>query len=56
MKTQLTYRCYNEQNVMIDKCKTGGTARRAKNIFRQYWDGYIRVVCDETGETIISKK
>lgn len=56
MQTQLTYRCYNEQGVMIDQCTTSMTARRAKNIFRQSYGGYIRVVCDETGETIISKQ
>ena len=56
MNTQLTYRCYNEQGVLIDKIRISGTIRRARNIFRETWSGYIKITCDETHETIISKK
>ena len=56
MKTQLTYRAYNEQGVQLDNIRISGSISRARNIFRETWSGYIKITCDETNEQRISKK
>jgi len=58
MKTieQLTYVVTNEQGVLIDKIKTSGTIRQARNIARKTWGGWIKISCNESGEQLISRK
>lgn len=56
MKTQFTYRAYNEHGLMIDVIKISGSIVKARNIFRTKWAGYLKITCDQSEQTIISTK
>lgn len=55
-KQIFTYRAINLQGILIDKIEIMGGIYDARNIFRETWDCYLKIICDETGEIMLSGK
>lgn len=54
-KKNYTYKAFDENENLIDTFNLGSSMRTAFRVFRMEWTGFIKIVCNETGEARVSK-